>query len=64
MLVEKGYFSAEGYDIQILVDILDEIINSNYELRLLSSQQIAMSSGVSQLEILYNIGDIDAYFLT
>lgn len=32
MLVEKGYFSSEGYDIQILVDILDEIINSNYEL--------------------------------
>ena len=49
-----------------LIDLMEISfdINSNYELRLLSSQQIAMSSGVSQLEILYNIGDIDAYFLT
>lgn len=39
-------------------------VNSNYELRLLSSQQIAVSSGVSQSKILHNIGEIDSYFLT
>lgn len=39
-------------------------VNSNYELRLLSSQQIAISSGVSQSKILHDIGEIDTYFMT